>query len=128
MGIASGSLQTLESIHRRKTGALFVASLRLGGLIAGASGEQFAALDQFGTNIGLAFQITDDLLDHDDDRHGGAKRKGDRGKLTFPNLIGVKQSRLEVERLVKASLHALEAFGSSAISLRALAHFISDRL
>jgi geranylgeranyl diphosphate synthase type II len=128
-GLSSGSREMLESIHNRKTGALFLASLRLGALVAGASEEQLAALDRFGASLGLAFQITDDLLDHDEGARGsGGKKKGDRGKLTFPNLIGVDQSRRDVERLVSASLEALSVFGSPAGSLRALARFVSDRL
>src|SRR5687767_10089785 len=93
--LASGSREILESIHNRKTGALFLASLRLGGLVAAASAQQLAALDRFGANLGLAFQITDDLLDHHEGGRGAGakgkgKGKGDRGKLTFPNLIGLE--------------------------------------
>jgi geranylgeranyl diphosphate synthase, type II len=127
--LSAGSREMLESIHNRKTGALFLASLRLGALVAGANQEQHAALAEFGAHLGLAFQITDDLLDHDEDRRGNSgKRKGDRGKLTFPNLIGVEQSRRDVEKLVTSSLEALGVFGSSARSLSALARFVSDRL
>ena len=101
----------LESIHNRKTGALFLASLRLGGASLARLGAA-CGLREFGSHLGLAFQITDDLLDHDEDRRGtGGKRKGDRGKLTFPNLIGVEQSRRDVEELVASSLEALEGFG-----------------
>jgi geranylgeranyl diphosphate synthase type II len=127
--LAAGSREILEAIHNRKTGALFLASLRLGGLVAGASAQQLAALDRFGANLGLAFQITDDLLDHHESGRGtGAKGKGDRGKLTFPNLIGQEQSRRDVERLIDASMESLEVFGPSARSLRALARFVTDRL
>src|SRR4029078_6418529 len=78
LNLSSGSREMLESIHNRKTGALFLASLRLGGLVAGANDEQHAAPQEFGAKTGLAFQITDDLLDHDEDRRGsGNKRKGD---------------------------------------------------
>jgi geranylgeranyl diphosphate synthase, type II len=127
--LSSGSREVLESIHNRKTGALFLAALRMGALVAGASEEQHSALQEFGSHLGLAFQITDDLLDHDEDRRGtGMKKKGDRGKLTYPNLIGVQQSRMDVQRLVQSSLDALEIFGSSARSLSALARFVLDRL
>jgi len=128
--LSSGSREMLESIHNRKTGALFLASLRLGGLVAGASDIELEALREFGRNLGLAFQITDDLLDIREDRRSGAvkKKKGDWGKLTFPNLIGEKQSRQEVERLVAAAHQALTPFGSNGRSLRALATFVSDRI
>jgi geranylgeranyl diphosphate synthase, type II len=129
VGLAAGSREMLQSIHNRKTGALFLASLRLGALVAGATAVQQAALEQFGSHLGLAFQITDDLLDHDEDRRGkGTKRKGDRGKLTYPNLIGVEQSRRDVEELVELSLEAIDVLGPAARSLRALARFVSDRL
>jgi geranylgeranyl diphosphate synthase type II len=129
LGLSAGSREILESIHNRKTGALFLASLRLGALVAGATHVQLEALRLFGSSLGLAFQITDDLIDHDEDRRGGgSKHKGDRGKLTFPNLIGVQQSRKDVERLVAESLEALEIFGPAARSLCALARFVSDRL
>src|SRR4029078_12404275 len=108
-GVSSGSREMLESIHNRKTCALFLASLRLAALVAGATSEQHSALQEFGSHLGLAFQITDALLDHDEDRRGtGGKRKGDRGQLTFPTLIGVEQSRRDVEELVASSLEALE--------------------
>src|SRR5690606_19716630 len=57
------TVKRLQSIHRRKTGAMFVVSLRLGAIVAGATDAQLAAVTQYGTNIGLAFQIVDDLLD-----------------------------------------------------------------
>jgi geranylgeranyl diphosphate synthase, type II len=127
--LSGGSRELLESIHNRKTGALFLACLRLGALVARGTEQQQAALERFGARLGLAFQITDDLLDHDEGRRGGGgKRKGDRGKLTFPNLIGVSQSRKDVERLVAESLEALEIFGAAGRSLAALARFVSDRL
>jgi len=127
--LTAGSLEMLEAIHNRKTGALFLASLRLGGLVASAPPPQLAALDRFGANLGLAFQITDDLLDHHEGGRGCAsKGKGDRGKLTYPNLIGFDQSRCVVERLIDASMSSLEPFGNGAGSLRALARYVTDRL
>jgi len=130
VGISSGTKEMLDSIHNRKTGALFLASLEMGALVAKATQIQRSALQQFGRHLGLAFQITDDLLDHDEDDCGNVKKKtkGDRGKLTYPNLIGVESSRRDVEALVTASLDAVSSFDSSARSLRALARFISDRL
>jgi geranylgeranyl diphosphate synthase, type II len=127
--LASGSRELLESIHNRKTGTLFLASLRMGGLVAGASETELEALRVFGANLGLAFQITDDLLDVREDCRSGAvkKKKGDWGKLTFPNLIGETQSRQEVDRLVTAACDALAPFGNNARSLRALATFVSER-
>lgn len=129
--VSTGSRALLDSIHNRKTGALFLASLRLGALVARASDIQHRALNRFGANLGLAFQITDDLLDHAADRtvRGGRKSKNsDAGKLTFPNLIGVQKSREEVMRLIADACEALAPLGSQARSLKALANFVSDRL
>jgi geranylgeranyl diphosphate synthase type II len=129
--VSSGSRLMLESIHNRKTGALFLASLQLGALVAIASPIQQRALAKFGAHLGLAFQITDDLLDHEAEGTGrGAKIKktSDTGKLTFPNLIGVEKSKEEVVRLIAGACDALEPLGPGARSLKALAHFVSDRL
>ena len=112
-------------------GALFLASLRLGGLVAGASAiGARGACGNLAPTLGLAFQITDDLLGHPrrPPQRRGEEEKRDWGKLTFPNLIGEKQSRQEVDRLVAAACEALTPFGNNARSLRALATFVSDRI
>jgi geranylgeranyl diphosphate synthase type II len=124
------SLLDLESIHRRKTGALFVASLELGGLVAGATARQLEALTQFGRKLGLAFQITDDLLDVTASQAAVGKRvakDADRGKLTYPKLLGVAESRRRARVLVDESCVSLEPFGPAAEPLRALARFVASR-
>ena len=86
-GLRPSDVETLEAIHRRKTGAMFVASLRLGGLCSQATDEQLGALTSYGRDIGLAFQIADDLLDVQGDELTVGKRIGkdeSNGKLTFP--------------------------------------------
>ena len=133
----SGSSEMLEAIHNRKTGALFLASLRLGAVIAQATEQQQAALQRFGTNLGLAFQITDDLLDHREDGRASSGKKAkprdrraagsDTQKLTFPNLLGAETSRQEVDRLIREAGEALEPLGPQGRSLWALAEFISER-
>jgi geranylgeranyl diphosphate synthase type II len=125
---APGSL--LESIHRRKTGALFVASLELGGTVAGASDEQLAALSEFGRKLGLAFQITDDLLDVTSSEATIGKRvdkDAGRGKLTFPMLLGVAESRRRATALVDEACRSLAQFGPAADPLVSLARFIGSR-
>ena len=85
----------LESIHRRKTGAMIEASLRLGALTAGADDRQTGRPAAVRPALGLAFQITDDLLDVRGDEAAVGKRVGkdsDQGKLTFPGLLGVDQA------------------------------------
>lgn len=129
-GIKSGSLELLESIHNRKTGALFLASLRLGGLVSEASPEEHVALKQFGSHLGLAFQITDDLLDFEQDCNaprGKQEKVSQKNKLTYPNLIGVAESQRQVERLVSLAIDSLKLMGTKARGLRALASFVSDR-
>jgi geranylgeranyl diphosphate synthase, type II len=120
----------LEAIHRRKTGALFVASLELGGIVAGANARQLAALVEFGKKLGLAFQITDDLLDATGSQSATGKRVAkdvDRGKQTFPKLLGIEESRCQAADLVREACTALDYFGPPAEPLRALAQFVAAR-
>ncbi|RMG35525.1 MAG: polyprenyl synthetase family protein [Planctomycetota bacterium] len=123
-------LRMLESIHRRKTGALLSASLDLGALTAGASAEQRQSLQNYGTAIGLAFQIVDDLLDvcGDTAKMGKRVRKdAGHGKLTYPGLLGVEESRRRAAALVEQAVAALAPFGSAASRLEELARFIVQR-
>lgn len=123
-------LAALESIHRRKTGAMFLASLRLGGLTAGADTVQLAALERYGENLGLAFQITDDLLDVQGNEAAVGKRLGkdaDNGKLTFPGLLGIVESRRRAESLVEEASAVAEVFGPRAEMLEALARYVLER-
>jgi len=120
----------LESIHHRKTGAMIQVSLRLGGLVAEADSEQLAALDAYGRRLGLAFQITDDLLDVQSTEADAGKRVGkdaQRGKLTFPSLLGLDQSTQYAEQLIAEACQAVGSFGSSAEGLRALAGYVLER-
>ncbi len=122
--------KTLQAIHERKTGAMIRVSLRLGGVIAGAGAEQLGALDQFGRCLGLAFQITDDLLDVCGSEAALGKRVGKdarQGKLTFPGLLGVEESMARAERLVGEAAELLEPLGSAAAPLRALARYVLER-
>jgi geranylgeranyl diphosphate synthase type II len=124
------ALLQLEAIHRRKTGALFVASLELGGLVAGATPRQRTALTEFGKKLGLAFQITDDLLDVDGSQAAVGKRvakDAGRGKLTFPKLLGVAESRRRAGALIDEACGAIASFGGEAESLRALARLVATR-
>ena len=126
----SGGLDVLESIHRRKTGAMFRVSLQLGAICAGASDSDRQALDEYGKNLGLAFQIVDDLLDVKGDATKLGKKTGKdagRGKLTFPGLLGVEESQRRAESLVTAARAALRPFGSHAASLESLAQYVLER-
>jgi geranylgeranyl diphosphate synthase type II len=123
-------LPALESIHRRKTGALFVAALELGAVVADADAEQEAALIAYGKRVGLAFQITDDVLDVSGNQAAVGKRVAKDaacGKLTFPALLGVDESRRRAKTLVDEACAMIELFGHRAKPLRALAQFVCAR-
>jgi geranylgeranyl diphosphate synthase type II len=127
---SGGGLESLEAIHRRKTGAMFLASLQLGALVAGADSAQQAALAEYGRHLGLAFQITDDLLDVRGDANTMGKRSGKdsgRGKLTFPGLLGTQESISRAELLVHEACAALEALEPHAAGLQALAQYVLER-
>jgi geranylgeranyl diphosphate synthase type II len=123
-------VEDLESIHRRKTGALIAASLALGGITAGATPAQLAALEQFGRHLGLAFQITDDLLDVAGTQAAAGKRLAKdaaRGKATYPRLLGIEESCRQAAELVDNACESIESFGPAAESLRELARSVLDR-
>ncbi len=124
------SLDLLTSIHRRKTGAMILVSLRLGGMVSGAGRPQLESLERYGNNIGLAFQVVDDLLDVRSNQEIMGKRTGkdaNRGKLTFPGLIGVENSVEYAAQLVKEACESLVPFGSRAVGLEALARYVLER-
>lgn len=125
-----GDVAFLEHIHRRKTGALFLVSLRLGGLVAAASPEQMQALDRYAKALGLAFQIVDDLLDLEGDATEMGKRTNkdsDAGKLTFPALLGVEESQRRAQHLVTQAREALAPLHDRAALLDALAGYVLER-
>ena len=127
---SAGDLAALESIHRRKTGAMFLASLRLGGVVARATQRQQSALEEYGSKIGLAFQIADDLLDVEGSEASMGKRVGkdsQHGKLTFPSLLGIGESRRRAAKLIDEACAALAPFGDKGSPLEALARYVIDR-
>ena len=129
-GRTDGSTEALEAIHRRKTGALLRASLRMGGVVAGAPAGDLAALDAYGRAVGLAFQIVDDLLDVQGDEAKLGKRVGKDsglGKWTYPGFLGVEGSRLRARQLADEAVAALEPLGPRGGRLRALAVDLLER-
>jgi geranylgeranyl pyrophosphate synthase len=124
------TLAQLKAMHSLKTGALIRASLALGGIAAGASEQQLAALDEYGTHIGLAFQVVDDILDVEGDTATLGKTQGKDGeanKPTYVKLMGLEGAKAEARRLLEEALDALKGFGESADLLRDLARFIVER-
>jgi geranylgeranyl diphosphate synthase type II len=123
---------SLEAIHRRKTGALFRSSLRLGvyatQVEAGVKPDDLAAADEYAAAFGLAFQITDDLLDVESTAEKTGKRVNKdaaRGKLTFPGLLGASASRARANELRCAAVLAAEKLGSPMLA--GLAGYVVDR-
>ncbi len=127
---AKGDLALLESIHRRKTGALINVSLLLGGIVAGADTEQFKILETYGDKLGLAFQIVDDILDLQGDEASMGKRLGKdsaRGKLTFPAMLGVDESQRKAASLIEEACSALGPFNRGGRGLKSLATYVLER-
>jgi geranylgeranyl diphosphate synthase type II len=125
-----GSLAELEAIHRRKTGALLRAPLRMGAVIAGAPPSQQHALDQYGRAVGLAFQIVDDLLDVQGDEGKLGKRVGKDcglGKWTYPRFLGIEGSRRRARHLADEAVAAIAPFGARGHRLGALAMALLER-
>lgn len=120
----------LNAIHRNKTGMLIRASCRMGALCAAADGAALAAITRYAEDIGLMFQIVDDLLDVTQTTEHLGKKAGkdqDAGKLTYPGVLGIDRSRAEVARLHADSLSAIAPFGEAAAPLRLLAEYLARR-
>ena len=120
---------TLEFIHSRKTGALFVAAAAVGGMLANIHSAPLQRIEVFAKNLGLAFQITDDVLDVTSNPEVLGKDVGkDEQRLTFVKLAGVDGARKLSEELVETSLAAIEPLGTAAGPLRGLAIMVRDRV
>jgi geranylgeranyl diphosphate synthase type II len=125
-----GSLLQLESIHRRKTGALLMCALTLGGRIAQAEAPTLDVLREYGRCLGLAFQIADDVLDirGDSQTMGKAVRKdAGLGKLTYPGLLGEEESLRRARQLAADACRWIAPLGERGKRLEALAHFVVER-
>lgn len=124
------SEQTLTYIHTHKTGALLEACVVCGAILAGASPEQVERLSRYAQNIGLAFQIVDDILDITATQEELGKTAGKdlrANKATYPSLWGLEESRRQAQRLVEEAKAELAPFGEGAAPLSAIADFITRR-
>ena len=120
----------IEWIHRHKTGALLAASVEIGALHAGAAANDLAAIARYGEAMGLAFQITDDVLDRTASAEALGKTPGKdekSGKATYPALVGLDESRREARRLVALALEAIPSCVKEPAVLEALARYAVDR-
>jgi geranylgeranyl pyrophosphate synthase len=122
--------EELERIHQHKTGALIRAAARCGAMIAGTSESELAAVTEYATNLGLLFQITDDLLDVTATAEDLGKTPGKdarASKATFPSLYGLQASRERVEVVHRRTFEALASVSPPVELLTSIADFIRDR-
>ena len=122
--------ELLDSIHRAKTGALLRASVRMGGICASGTAAQIEALSHYGEHVGLAFQIVDDILDVEESSEALGKTAGKdaaQGKITFPAVYGVAESRRMAHDQCAKAHDALALFGARAQLLHDIADLIVHR-
>jgi geranylgeranyl diphosphate synthase type II len=123
-------LPILEFIHTHKTGSLILTCVRVGGRLAGARDIEMDALTRYGKAIGLAFQITDDILDVEGSvasmgRPLGVDRA--RNKVTYPALLGLEESKRRFKELIGKAIEAVDLFGDRGEPLREIARYIGSR-
>lgn len=122
--------ETLQTIHKNKTGVLITCSVQAGAIGAGADREQTEKLISFGNNIGLAFQIVDDLLNVTSTTEQLGKAAGsdaDRGKATYPAFFGIEKTRTKAKEAVERAIDSLSGFNQNADPLRAIAEYVYTR-
>ena len=120
----------LRYIHERKTSALLCCAVRLGGMSANCTPRQLEALTAFGYNVGLAFQVIDDILDvtQTTEKLGKTAGKDTKAlKATYPSIVGLEKSRKIAERLTTKAFDALKVFKGKAVALESLAEFLLKR-
>jgi geranylgeranyl diphosphate synthase type II len=122
--------ESVDAIHRAKTGALIRVSIVTGGIFAGATADDVGRLTTFGRKAGLAFQIVDDVLDVTQDSSQLGKTAGKdltSDKATWPAVFGVEASRKDAARLIEEAFAALEPYGQAAEGLRTVARYLVER-
>ena len=120
----------VEYIHSRKTASLISASCRMGGLIAGGSGDELEILGKYGYHVGLAFQIVDDILDVVGDENVIGKDVGsdqENQKASYPSVTGLERSRDMARKHIDMALDSLDALSCDVETLRVLALFVIQR-
>jgi len=123
-------LETVDFIYRNKTASLIRASLLLGGILGGGGEEQLQILSEYGQNLGMAFQITDDLLDIEGDFHQLGKETGRdilRKKATYPALLGVEGAKEKAREYCQRARHLALALGPPAEPLALMAEYVLSR-
>lgn len=124
------TLETLNFIHRHKTGALLEASVLCGAILAGASDSELQRLSRYAQNIGLAFQIVDDVLDITATQEELGKTAGKdlrAQKVTYPSIWGIEESKRQADQLIASAKAELASYGERAYPLMAIADYITAR-
>jgi geranylgeranyl diphosphate synthase, type II len=124
------SARQLRYIHERKTSALLCCSVRLGGMSANCPPAQLKALTNFGYNVGLAFQVIDDILDvtQTSEKLGKTAGKDTKAqKATYPSIVGLERSHKIAEQLTQRAFNSLKGFRGKSVALEALAEFLLRR-
>ncbi|MEW6087773.1 MAG: polyprenyl synthetase family protein [bacterium] len=112
----------LQYIHVHKTGEFFLASVNTGAVLGGASLDEYSCLSRFGEDIGLAFQIVDDILDKDNDNARG------KSKITYPVVFGELESKEKAAGLIDKAKKELKIFGEKSLILNGLAEYIIQKI
>ena len=123
-------LETVKFLHTHKTGALIKASVTSGAIVTGAPESKVRSVLSYGKKIGLAFQISDDILDVEGDSETMGKMAGadeEKGKTTYPSVLGLGESKKIQSALVQEAVQDLNAFGEKAEPLRQIAYYIIER-
>jgi len=126
----TATLSLLRRIHTNKTAEMFAAATAMGAICAGADDGRIATLVEYGLKIGLSFQVADDILDvSGTSRHLGktAGKDARQGKITYPGMLGMAESRRIAEQLTAEAIETLKPFGAEADILRQLAAALLDR-
>jgi len=123
-------LETLEFIHSHKTATLIRASVMMGPILHGSSKDMSDALSEYGNNIGIAFQVIDDILDIEGDAEEIGKPIGSderANKMTYPSLYGIEKSRDIARELISSAVSSLSSFSHRADRLREIANYLLNR-
>lgn len=122
--------ETLSFIHLKKTAALITVSVRMGGLLADCNADKLENLTKYGENIGLGFQIIDDILDIEGDSKILGKTAGSdekKKKMTYPKLYGLDSSKKKAEEVIRNAIESLSQFDEKADPLRGIALYLLSR-
>lgn len=125
-----GTIPLLEYIHTHKTGEMILASVLAGGILSGATEDELGALSAYAKNVGLAFQIVDDILDIEGNSKVMGKNTGidaKNNKLTYPGLLGIAESRHIASHLIDTGIKSLAIFGERGEVLEDIAEYIIAR-